>query len=227
MYLCPPILRHCVGMTNANTHRSTSNNGTITFDSLSLMVCSCVRPKMAMYLFALLSPLCTYGCVNRWPIRMIQLGKKRPICRHHSPLCPAFSPREHSALPGHHEEDRGSILIQEHQQMHSSSSPPLKLTHFWSCDPHPKYTFCLILVHEECWSFVGVLWISQNVWSFAIQGIPKGPNLNFCVWKPTRLSLAPANHVLEWLYVGHILGRCRQLMLWKSGWPPIDCVRVM
>ena len=95
------------------------------------MDCSCVRPKMAMYLFALLSPLCTYGCVNRWPIRMIQLGKKRPICRHHSPLCPAFSPREHSALPGHHEEDRGSILIQEHQQMHPSSSPPLKLTHFW------------------------------------------------------------------------------------------------
>ena len=139
------------------------------------MHCSCVRPKMAMYLFALLSPLCTYGCVNRWPIRMIQLGKKRPICRHHSPLCPAFSPREHSALPGHHEEDRGSILIQEHQQMHPSSSPPLKLTHFWPMLSASK----IHLLHfawslcTKCWSFLGVWWISQNVWSFAKRTKPQ------------------------------------------------------
>ena len=154
-----------------------------------------------MHLFALLSPLCTYGCVNRWPIRMIQLGKKRPICLHHSPLCPAFSPREHSALPGHHDEDCGSILIQEHQQMHSSSSPPLKLTHFWSCDPHPKYTFFILLdpCAQECWSFVGICWTSQNVWSFAKQGEPKNQTPFFVFWKQSRTSLASANYIIELL----------------------------
>ena len=48
-------------------------------------------------------PLCTFACVNSWPIRMIQRRKKRPICPHHSRLPPAaFSPSEDSSSQGGH-----------------------------------------------------------------------------------------------------------------------------